>query len=361
MPKNTEILMHMGGNEVREFSFDEFPKADLNALAALGITMDEHDSGIKQVMDALPATITTPSITTPVQFLQYWLPGSIQVVTRARTSDLLVGRTIAGSWETEEVVATIMEHIGQTRIYGDRTNVPLANYNANFEKRTNVRLELGLMTGKLEEARASAMRINAYNDKRAAVAQAFAIDQNLIAYLGFNGGNNKTYGVLNDPNISAFVNVDTGAAGTTPWSTKTFAEICKDVNSAVSTLRIQTGTNFNPYKDSFKFGVASASFDFLNTMNTQGNLSVRMWIQQTFPKCDLIPIPEFNAANGTANVFYMIADKVTVNNTVDQFVTSALRLVGVELKAKGIIEDYTCSTAGVLFESPIGVVRYSGI
>jgi len=361
MPKNTEILLKMKGDEVREFSFDEFPKADTSALTALGITMDEHDTGVKQVMDALPATITTPSVTTPVQFLQYWLPGAIQVVTRARTADLLVGRTIAGSWETEEVVATVMEHIGQTRIYGDRTNVPLANYNANFEKRTNVRLELGLMTGKLEEARASSMRINAYNDKRAAVAQAFAIDQNLIAYLGYNSGNNKTYGVLNDPNIDAFIDVEEGVSTHTAWSTKTFAEIVKDINTAVSDLRVKTGTNFNPYKDSFKFGVASATFDFLNTMNVQGNLSVRMWIQQTFPKCELIPIPEFNGANATANVFYMIADKVTVNNTVDQFITSALRLVGVELKAKGIIEDYTCSTAGVLFESPIGVVRYSGI
>ena len=76
-------------------------------------------------MDAnLTTPLTTASITTPVQFLQAWLPGFTEVITAARRIDNLVGVTTQGSWEDEEVVQGVLEHTGNAPIYGDYTNLP---------------------------------------------------------------------------------------------------------------------------------------------------------------------------------------------------------------------------------------------
>ena len=72
----------------------------------------------------LTAPLTTASITTPIQFLQAWLPGFVEVITAARRIDLLVGVTTQGSWEDEEIVQGVLEKTGNAVLYGDYTNTP---------------------------------------------------------------------------------------------------------------------------------------------------------------------------------------------------------------------------------------------
>ena len=40
---------------------------------------------------------------------------------------------------------------------------------------------------------------------------------------------------------------------------------------------------------------------------------------------------------------------------------TTLKLLGMEKRAKGVLEDYTSATAGVLVAQPTGIIRYSGI
>jgi hypothetical protein len=285
----------------------------------------------------------------------------VRVVTQARTADDLLGRNIAGSWEDEEIVLPVIERVGQAKPYGDTTAVKLSSFNTNYEKRTVVRFEDGLEVTTLEEARAAKAGVNSALEKRAAVTESLAISLNSIAFNGYNNGANKTYGVLNDPNLSAYVTVEDGAAGDPEWSSKTFIEIINDVKTAMSALRVQSGYNFNPEKDSATLAIAASVVDFLATPNELGTISVKRWLNDTYPNLKIVAVPEFSGANGGANVFYIFADKVSDNSVLGQYVQSVLTLVGVEKKAKGFIESYTNATAGVLVSSPIGVVRYTGI
>ena len=356
-----EIKMSIPADKVRAYAMD----ADTTETTLSNLGVNYTDAAIREFMsyaeDAAPDLQTAPSASTPVQFLQHWLPEVIKVVTRARVADRLLGRTIAGSWSDEEVVATVIEHVGQARPYGDKTNLNLAEWNTNFERRTIVRFEEDLEVGALEEQRAARMRINSAAEKRLAAAEALAISMNDVAFNGYSDGLNRTYGILNDPNLGSYVTVAQGANSNTTWASKTFNEICNDIKVAMAALRVQSGSNFDPYADASVLGVADTCVDMLSTMNAYGNKSVMEWLKETYPKCRVESVPQFSGANATANVFYLIAETINGRKVVDQYVQDTLRLLGVEKKAKGYLEAYSNATAGVLVGMPIGVVRYTGI
>ena len=310
--------------------------------------------------DALPDLQTTASNMTPVQFLQYWIPEMVEVVTASRDADAILGREFAGSWEDEEIVQPVIEYTGQVRPYGDKTTFNLADFNVNYETRTIVRMEQDVEVGKLEVARAAKQRINAQSSKRQASALALAISANDIAFYGYNGGDNKTYGLLNDPNLSSYTTLPAGSAGTTEWSTKTFNEIVSDIKTMFANLRVQTGNNFKPERDASVLALPVSVIDSLQTVNPLGGTSVWDWLGKTYPKCRVESAIQLDGANAGDNVAYLFAESVANMKVVGQYMQDALRLIGVEQKAKGVLECYSNATAGVLVRVPIGISRYTG-
>lgn len=368
--KTSKVHISMGAGQVRAFTFDEFPKATVKDLGTLGITMDETDLGVRAAMDALPNMITQGSVATPLQFLQWWMPGMIEVITRARRADAMVGRSIVGSWEDQEIVMTVKENIGQPQPYGDLTDVPLVSYNTNFVKRTNVRFELGIKTGKLEDARAARMKINPYNEKRTSLAGAVAIGLNEVAFYGYDsydastnptGGN--TYGILNAPELpDAGTLAQNSGGASTAFKDKTYAEICADFTTIMSALRVQTGDNFNPEIDGVLIAIGMSAYQYLDTQNSLGTQSVREFVQKQYKGVRFLSVPELDNMGGSGvHGMYVIADSLNGRKCGDQCVTSALRLLGVEPKIKGTLEGYTYSTAGFVAYQPLGILRYTGV
>jgi len=314
---------------------------------------------------ALTPALTVPSISTPIQFLQEWLPGFVFIITRARKIDDLVGITTQGSWEDEQIVQGILERTGQPAVYGDLTNTPLSSWNTNFETRTNVRFEEGISVGRLEEARAAAMRVSSSDSKRSAAAEALEIQRNEVGFFGFNNGLNRTFGILNDPELPAFVTVPLGASGFTEWSTKTFLEITGDIRSWYAALRQQSGSRIDPGKDAVTLALATGVYDFLSVTSDFGN-SVMQWLMETYPNTKIESVPEFDLANGGENIAYLYAEGVMDESTDDnrtwvQVVPSKFQTLGVEQKAKRYVESYSNATTGVLLKRPFAVFRASGI
>ena len=316
-------------------------------------------------MDDQQPTITTPSVITPIQFLQEWLPGFIEVITQARNIDDLIGMSTVGDWDDEEVVQGVLEQLGTAVPYNDYTNVPLSSWNANFETRTVVRFEEGLRVGVLEEARAAKAQINSADQKRAAATLALEIERNYVGFYGFNGGNNRTYGFLNDPNLPSTTVFPNGAADSPLWSTKTFAEIQKDIRLMVVALRVQSGDIIDPEKVQMTLGLATAVVDYLTTTTDQG-VSVRDWMTKAYPKIRVVSAPELNnAVGGDANEAYLYAESVPDTGTDDkrtwiQPIPAKFRLVGVQPGAKGYTEDYSNATAGAFLKRPYAVIRRYG-
>lgn len=368
---NSNVRLDLMPEQVRALNLEEMTaKFEMSSgdLSKFGIGMDSNAlADVQQYfgqsygLDAAPALQTAATITNPVQFFQYFAPEAVEVVTAARKIDDLVGRTIEGSFEDEEIVTRIIERTGSAAPYTDTANTHFSSWNQNFEKRTVCRFEEGLQVGYLESMRAARMRVDDHKEKAAAVGETLAIAHNDLGFFGYANGENKTYGFLNDPNLPAYSTVPTGAGGVTNWSGKTFDEIVSDIITAVATLRNRLKGLFDPRKDAFTLAVALGSAQYLDKMNSLGTKSVYTWLNETYPNLRLEAVPEMDGANGGSNVFYVYADAVNGKKTFKQSVQDVMRLIGVEKKAKVFIEAYASATAGVLCQYPIAVVRYSGV
>lgn len=317
------------------------------------------------VMDSVPPMVTIPSIDTPVQFLQNWLPGFVYNATAARKADDFIGVLISGAWEDEEVVQGVLERTGFPVPYQDSTNVPLASWNTNFNRNTVTRWELGLQVGRLEQARAARMNLDTSAAKRTSVMLQLEIIRNLIAFYGYNNGANNTYGFLNAPGLPAYVSVPNGASGFPEWSTKTALEIIADILTAIVQLRTQSQGIINPKKVPTTLGLPTDAIDRLSTVTELG-FSVYDWLKDNYPKIRVDDAVQLDNANGGENVLYLWADMIADESTDGgqtflQMVQSKYKVLGVQQLSKGFEEDYSSATAGVMLKRPWAVVRYTDI
>ncbi len=355
---------HISGRRVRALA--NFNVKEYESLARLGIGMDDRTvRKIMNAMDAIQPTVTTASITTPVQFLQNWLPGFVKVITAARKIDELVGISTVGSWEDEQIVQGVLELVGTSVPYGDYTNVPFSSWNANFQTRTVVRFEEGMRVGELEAARAARIRLDSATSKREAAALALEIIRNSIGFFGFNNGLNNTYGFLNDPALPAYTTVPVGVSASTLWSKKTYLEINADIRFMISSLRTQSQDQIDPENIDITLALATDVVDYLSVTSDFGN-SVRDWLKETYPRVRVVSAPELNLASGGLNVGYMYAERINDLSTDDgrtfiQVVPTKFQVLGVAKLAKSYEEDYSNATAGVMCKRPWAVVRVNGI
>lgn len=372
MATPTKVRLSLKAGQVRAFSLDG---ASMDDLAMLGLQFSPgavHElrrayQGFSMDAAAGPATVNMASAGVPVQFLQTLLPGTVRVVTAARKIDDLIGRTIAGNWDDEEIVQTIVELTGQAQPYGDYTDGPLANFKTDFERRTVIRFLMDMEVQILEEERAARIRQNSGELKRSASGQALAIEHNRIGFYGYSDGESRTYGFLNDPNLPDYQTVPAGDAGGTLWKNKTFMEITGDLLIAASRLRVVSREVIDPEKTPCVLALSSSIREFLNKTNDHG-MSVKQWIKENYPNWRIDSAPELDGANGGANVFYLFAEEIPggdgeagTQKVIDQYVPAVFRLLGVERKAKGVYEAHSSATAGVLVKVPFAITRYTGV
>lgn len=361
---------HLGPRDVRSLALTAqdcaSPRALLTGLNKIGFALDERQ--VRQMIESMGLDSiqdlgsTTASIGTPVQFLQAWLPDLIRVVTAPRLIDELVGITTAGTWESEEVVQGILERTGKAQPYTDGGNVNLSGANWNFERRTVVRGESGLEVGLLEEARAAAVRVNIAAEKRVAATEAMEIFRNAIGFNGYNNGNNRTYGFLNDPNLPAYVTVPSNGT-TTLWSGKSFLELTNDLKAILEGLRVKSKGKINPAKDKITLGLPVASVGYLGTTTAYGTASVADWLTKTYPGVRVVAVPELDGANGGANAGYAYAETFSESgggNTFAQIVPARSKTLGVEKRLKSYVEAMTNATAGVFARYPVAIYRFTG-
>lgn len=373
MAKATPVRSHLFGSQVGPLAMTAQDCAHFAELDRRGISLSAGFVADQMVhllsgaaMDDAQGLVTTASISTPIQFLQTWLPGFVNVITAARRIDDLIGITTAGNWEDEEIIQGVLERTGDAVLYGDYTNVPLSSWNPNFERRTVLRWERGFMVGLLEDARSARVRINNASEKRTAASTSLEIMRNRIGFYGFNAGNNRTYGFLNDPSLPAYVTAPaTGTGATTTWSTKSFLNITADLRGMISRLRVASQEQVNVEKDSIVLAIATACVDYLSVTSDFG-ISVRDWLKETYPNVRIESAPELNAANGGANVAYMYAEKIADGSSDGgavwaQIVPAKFKALGTERRAKGYVEDFSMATAGVFLKRPFAVQRLTGI
>lgn len=357
--------------------------ADISALALrpqsvdkLGISVSEsfarsfNKNAISIALDAgITQPVTTPSNGTPVQFLQEFLPGVVNVMTVVRKADQVAPVVTAGDWHLEEVVLKTMEHTSNPQLYSDHGGVPLVSFNETYERRQVVRFELGVQHAQLADARSAATGTSPSNEKRVALAEGFEILRNDIAFNGFNVGTGKTYGILNDPNLPAYVTVATGSGGDTTWASKDAVEIINDLSTALAALEVQAGGNIDPTMNAISLEIPLAFNSYLTRSDssfTNGKTPME-WLKENYPTVKVVTVPQFTGANAGENVFYLKA--VSVDNSGTDGGESMIQVVPAKMRAMGSVpnekggstEGYTAAYAGVFTKRPFAVVRYSDI
>ena len=375
--EETAIRFDLPARNVR--AIKGFKSEDYNDLALLGLEISRSDikrmmqvqatmDGDIETMDAgLQALMSPASIFDPIQFLQTWLPGWVEVMTQARKIDQIVGITTAGEWEDEEVVQGFVEPTGTAVPYGDLTNVPLASYNISYLTRTVVRFEEGLAVGILEGKRVARQRgFDGANTKRRSASNQLEIQRNRIGFNGYNSGLGLTYGFLNDPYQPAYVSIANGVtSGTTFWSGKQFSDIQADFRSQFALLRNNSGDNIDPQATQITVAIATIVYDFLTVTTNEGQ-SVMGWLSANYKNVRIISAPELNGAHGGLNVMIIFADSITDGSSDDgrtymQIVPTKFMMLGVENRIKQYVEDYSNATAGVMCKRPTSIVRSFGM
>lgn len=343
---------------------------DSATLAKMGIGMPRINSAMRNMiaMDSITQPVTTPSIGTPVQFLQEFLAGLVYILTTARKADTLAPVMTVGRWSDQEIVQQVLEHLGAPGLYKDHGDLPLTSWNLVYDRRDIVRFELGLQQQILEDERGQAIDINSAQEKRAALALAFEILRNEVFFNGYTTGGMRTYGILNDPNLPNFVTVATGAGGGTEWDGKTVDERISDIVTAIQSLRLQSGSNIDPKAMPLKLGLPSNTVDLMHDVdgpNTYG-YTVQKWLNENYPNITIEAIPQFEDANAGASVFYLYAETVAGTGTDDgrsiyQLVPARMQPLNTVQTVKGFDEGYTNALAGCYVKRGYAIVRFSGI
>lgn len=371
MKNLTPVKMTVAPEDYRGFALDSFikenPSFSMDNLAAMGITMDEaivRDPKVMEVVqgyakamagDAAELVMGAASAVTPLQFAQFWLSDVINALYCGRTADKIFGSENVGTWETEQIVATKLERTGKPALYDDFTKAPLANWNIGFETRDNIRFEMGIECTKLEEARAAQMKQNAYQMKRSALQLGMDILMNHVKWFGYNDGQRKVYGILNDPGITARMS---NAAYDPAASATTAENIIAMLNTWIQTAADDLQGNWG-VDDELTIVLPLAWQTAFTKVNTY-NLSAKKWLAENYPNVKVEISPELSTADsGDPVAMVFVRNVAEVGQTVKLMDTSKLRLVGAVPTVKGFEESYSSSTAGALYRCPLAVRFYA--
>ena len=314
---------------------------------------------------ALTAPLTDAATGVPVQFLQEHVPGMVRIVTSGRQIDMLTGMTTMGSFEDDEIVQMIQEATGQATEYSDHANSPVSSYNTTFDRTSIVRFEASAESHYLQSARAARINVDDMAESRYGASEALEITRNMVAFFGYNNGQNRTYGFLNDPNLPAYVNVATGASGQTTWVSKDYHEIIADIITAIQALEIRLQNRVNIRNVKTVLALPTGFQTQFSKVSTNGK-SIWEWLNESYPNMRIETAPELNNANGNAEVFYLYVETVPGSGTDNQMtwrqaVPAKMQMLGTEQKAKGVLEAYAMATGGARALRPYAIVRYSGI
>lgn len=345
---STEHKLHMNGRLVRdrgpvELSRDS--KVTFDDLGKLGITFDSAIVG--------PAA---PGGYIPEEFLQTWLPGTIRALTSPTDIDYIAGVTTIGDWSDETLNVKVSEPVGKAERYGDYTNVPLANFKTDFEVRQVVRFEQGLKMAPLEQARYSKIDIDGLEEKRRAIAESLDYSRNMVGMRGIAG--TRTYGLLNDPNLSA---VRTTSIN---WLTATHAQLVSEFTALYGILETQMGKSLRD--DAQLVFVLPTGYRAI--MNVENSLATRTfgdWLKVNYPNLRVEYAPSFKGASAAGeDIGYLIAENIAnldasnINGaTLIQAVPARYQVIGSSQDTKGYIESVVNATAGVIVLRPWGVAR----
>lgn len=324
-------------------------------------TVSEMEQAGFHGMHTMDGALTGPAVNSGAfnrDFLAHQMAGVIRVATNKNTLDEITGVVTAGNWYDEEVVWQIEALAGKPELYGDSSNTPLASFTLDEERRGIVSFELGYAVGKKEDARMSARGTNSGERKRMAVQVALEQAREDVGWNGMVSTDSRVFGLLNDPNLDSYKSAKTA------WTD--FATVTADLAEKFGALFDGSGGRID--EDTvMTLAIAAKKRGAMQYANATGRgETVKQWISDNYPNVRVIFTNRMNAANASADVYYIYADNVDLDEnaetaTIVQIVPAKYIAIGSEQRAKGYMEVAANATAGVFCAYPWAVKRVTGI
>ena len=326
------------------------------------------NKGIIGVQNAVAPNITTPNINAPLGALAYIKPKAIDILTAPKTSDRLAILEKNGVWGNKVVQVKVKELEGTTSADdGSAHNGLNTSVNYDVVSRGVYYYRGSWNSNDLEEATVGAMNENARADLANATMEALAIDRNKFFFYGVSekGLSLPVEGLLNATGLSAYQTVASGSSATNPtyWVNKTAEEIYNDIVDAVAQLNVQSkGLSEEERSNGGKLvlAVASNTVSMIDRKNSYGK-SARTMLNETYgDSLEIVEVPQFNVADSSSDVFYLIMRPAGKDTIIHSYVEMA-RAYPLEVRSSEVYQKISAATSGCIVQYPVFVVRYNGI
>lgn len=328
--------------------------------------MNKGIIGVEKMMNAA-AMVTSPNIQAPLGSLTYIRPRSIEILTAPRVADRVAPAEKNGKWGDEIVNIKVKEYKGTTSPDdGMSSDVLQAKVNYTNVVRGVYYYATGWMSTDREEATVGAFAENHRANAAEAAMRSIAIDRNKFFFRGVSmkGTTAPIYGLLNDPSLGAYTAVANGAGGSAAWSTKTPEEIANDITTAYAKLNKQSkglvSDGVQGGAGKLVLAVAEASEPQLNRANSYGK-TARIMLKETYgDKLEIVAIPEFDDADSSSDVFYLMYREGGFDVAINSYVEMA-RAYPLFVKDSVVSQKISAATSGCIIQYPMFVVRYNAL
>ena len=321
--------------------------------------------GVVGVDNAAPY-VSTPNINLPLGALNYIRPQAIEVLTAPRVSDEIARLQKNGTWGDESVTIKLKEYTGTTSPDDGLTSDGLQQKtNYSMEMRGVYYYMTGWMSNDRLEASVAAGAENYRADQAEGAMRTMAIARNDFFFNGVSvkGATLPVYGLLNEPNLGAYEAVAAGASGSTYWAEKTPEEIYNDVVAGVNALYIKSNgiVQDELANGTIILAVATGSLGNLDRGNSFG-LTARQKLKETYgDKMKIVAVPQFNSADSSSDVFYIIFDMGGNTPTIINSYVEMAKAYPIFQKDSVVSQKISAATSGCIVQYPWAIVRFNGI
>lgn len=319
-----------------------------------------------RVNNALPGMVTSPNINAPFGALAYIRPKAVEILTAPRVADRLAAPQQNGNWGDEIVSIKVKEFTGKTSPDdGLSSDVLQAKTNYSNVARGVYYYATGWMATDRAEATVGPFQENYRADQAEAAMRTMAIDRNNFFFSGVTGANTSApiYGLLNDPTLGAYESV-AGATGAIAWTVKTPEAIANDIAAAYAKLNAQSAgivaEGVEAGRGKLVLAVAAGSLPQMNRTNEYGK-TARAMLEETYgDRLEVVSVPQFDNADSSSNVFYLIYKEEGYETILNSYVEMA-RVYPLFVKDSTVSQKISGATSGAVVQYPMFVVRYNGL
>lgn len=319
------------------------------------------DSQLIKGLDVDTPVYNIGSTGVPFQFLTAYAKKPINQILMKRAYSQIGQEMQMGNFATNVAMIPVQGLVNEIAVYDDFSTTGTSDVNNTYPLREFYRGQTIIQYGDLEVEATAQAKIDIIASKRYSAAQAVAIAQNKLFFVGNVNSSgqfiSKTYGVLNDPGLNPSLPAPNGN-----WSLANALNIYNDFLYAFQQLVTQMGNNVEQ-SAKMKFVTSGQAYTYINAVTTLG-ISVSAMIKGAFPNVEFITAPEYlTLASGSDALggFQLILEDAIDEGAAADLFSYKYRGHGTVRQASSFIEKVSFGSGGCAVLAPLAIVTITGL